>query len=64
MEDYAMHTAQPWYAYADQITKVRVLEGVTGISDYAFTSLPNLTQVELPEGLTRIGSLPWRTAGS
>ena len=56
MEDFATHAGVPWYEYADQITKVVVGEGVTGVGTYAFAGLTKLTTAELPESLTRLGA--------
>ena len=56
MEDFATHAGVPWYEYADQITKVVVGEGVTGVGAYAFAGLTKLTSVELPESLTSLGA--------
>ena len=56
MEDIATHAGVPWYEYADQITKVVVGEGVTGVGAYAFADLTKLTTAELPETLTKLGA--------
>ncbi len=56
MEDFATHAGVPWYEYADQITKVVVGEGVTGVGTYAFAGLTKLTTAELPETLTKLGA--------
>lgn len=56
MEDIATHAGVPWYEYADQITKVVVGEGVTGVGAYAFAGLTKLSTAELPESLTRLGA--------
>ncbi len=56
MEDFATHAGVPWYEYADQITKVVVGEGVTGVGAYAFAGLTKLTTAELPESLTSLGA--------
>ena len=44
----------PWSAYADQITKVVVEEGVDAVGQMAFYELPNLQEVVLPESLVEI----------
>ena len=44
----------PWGAYADQITKVVIEEGIHDIGQMAFYELPNLTEVVLPESAVEI----------
>ena len=44
----------PWTAYADQITKVVIEEGIHDIGQMAFYELPNLTEVQLPESAVEI----------
>ncbi len=46
----------PWYGVRSRITDVILEEGVTFISDYAFSDCKNLMNVALPEGLTSIGT--------
>ena len=44
----------PWSAYAEQITKVVINEGIHDIGQMAFYELPNLTEVQLPESAVEI----------
>ena len=44
----------PWTAYADQITKVVIREGIHDIGQMAFYELPNLREVVLPESAVEI----------
>ena len=44
----------PWGAYAEQITKVVINEGIHDIGQMAFYELPNLTEVVLPESAVEI----------
>jgi len=44
----------PWGAYADQITKVVIEEGIHDIGQMAFYELPNLVEVVLPESAVEI----------
>ena len=44
----------PWSAYADQITKVVINEGIHDIGQMAFYELPNLVEVVLPESAVEI----------
>ena len=45
----------PWIASGDQIKTVTIREGVTTVSDDAFTDCKNLTCLSLPESMTQIG---------
>lgn len=44
----------PWSNFKDDIKKVVINEGVTGIGDYAFYNCSNLTSVSLPSTLKEI----------
>ena len=44
----------PWSAYAEQITKVVINEGIHDIGQMAFYELPNLVEVVLPESAVEI----------
>ncbi len=44
----------PWTAYADQITKAVINEGIHDIGQMAFYELPNLVEVVLPESAVEI----------
>ena len=48
----------PWIklGYSDDIQKVVIEEGVTGVGDYAFFCCSNITSVSLPQSLQAIGS--------
>ena len=50
---YVSYSQTPW---AGDATSITVEEGVTGIGDYAFAGLKNLSTAELPTTLVRIGS--------
>ncbi len=43
----------PWYAYRESITSVNVAEstGITSVSAYVFSNLPNCTKITLPSTL-------------
>jgi len=45
----------PWLTYREQISRVRISEGITGIGNYAFYQCPGLIAAELPDSCTRIG---------
>ncbi len=58
MEDfrYTDHSVStPWYALRDDVRQVVVEEGVTAVGDYAFAYCRYVSEVSLPESLTRIG---------
>ena len=44
----------PWGAYAEQITKVVINEGIHDIGQMAFYEMPNLVEVVLPESAVEI----------
>ena len=46
---------QPWTAQREEITRVVIEEGITGIGDYAFRYLPEMCAVEIPDSVTVIG---------
>ncbi len=45
----------PWYSYADQITAVRIQNGVQNVGTYMFEEYDNLETVEIGEGVLTIG---------
>jgi len=45
----------PWSKYAYLISKIVVSEGITGIGDYAFSQMSNITSVSLPNTLHSMG---------
>ncbi len=50
----------PWQAYAGQIKRTVVEEGVTSIGNYAFYGLEHLTQVVLADSIQRLGESCFR----
>lgn len=48
-------TSAPWKDYANDIIKVVIKEGVTSVSNSAFSSLTSLTTVTFPATLTSLG---------
>ena len=54
----------PWTAYADQITKVVINEGINDIGQMAFYELPNLVEVVLPESAVEIRDYAFKNCKS
>lgn len=54
----------PWYYWRDEITGVRVCEGITRIGNQNFSQFPSLTSVSLPESLKEIGEYAFYQDGS
>lgn len=56
---------QPWSIYADEIQTVEWASGVdeTRIGDYMFAGHRALTQVTLPEGITKLGAYAFQSCG-
>ena len=54
----------PWYEYRENITKVVVEEGITGLGNFNFDGCVNLTDVSLPTTLVRMGSQVFRNCNS
>jgi hypothetical protein len=46
---------QPWYSFADKITKIVINDGVTYIGEYAFYKCENLTSITMSGSVTEIG---------
>jgi hypothetical protein len=56
MPDYDEYeNPAPWAAYADEIERVQIEPGITGIGAYAFCMYTNLSEVTIAEGVTTIG---------
>ena len=56
MMDYTNENECPWYSYRGKIVSVVIEEGVTSIGNYAFYSLYNLTELNIPDSIVSIGS--------
>lgn len=54
MYDYAWDNV-PWRLFRDSIRQVNIAEGITSIEACCFTGLSRLTNVTLPNSITRIG---------
>ena len=54
----------PWSAYAEQITKVVINEGINDIGQMAFYELPNLVEVVLPDSAVEIREYAFKNCKS
>lgn len=55
IQEYPKHTDVPWYEYRDKINKVKIENGITGISSSLFYKTETITNVEIPKTLLVIG---------
>lgn len=55
MNDYGEFSPAPWDNHADQISTVRVENGVTSVGSFAFFRLDKVTKVTLADSVTEIG---------
>lgn len=63
MADYVVNTDGDnylWAALADQITEVKIEEGITRIGDNAFRGLTALKKVNIPASITSLGNYIFR----
>ena len=63
MKNYTTKNGMPWYAYAEQIKRVVIEEGVTSIGAYAFYGMPDLVSVSIPQSVTAIGDYAFKNCG-
>ena len=56
MDNYEDIEDCPWYPFRQKITKVTVYGGISNVGDFAFSDLPNLTDVYIDAGLSVIGA--------
>ncbi len=55
MGQYSKPSEVPWHQYRDQITSVRIDDGVLSVGPYTFSQCPYLTSVTIPASVTTIG---------
>ena len=60
MADYASESDAPWYLYVTGIETVKIENGVTNISDYAFYDYTDLTAATIASSVTTIGNSAFR----
>ncbi len=46
----------PWYANCESINKVKLVEGITSVGNYAFRDCTNLKEIEIPKSVLSIGN--------
>ncbi|MBQ3497086.1 MAG: InlB B-repeat-containing protein, partial [Oscillospiraceae bacterium] len=56
MGDIESDESHPFYSYISQIKKVVISEGITSVGSRSFAGLHNVTSVQLPSTLQRIGT--------
>ena len=54
----------PWDAYAGQITRVVIEEGINAVGQMAFYELPNLVEVVLPESIGEVRNYAFKNVTS
>lgn len=59
MKDWENEEEVPWNGYRDQITEVRIKEGVTSIGAYAFADCENLTELDIADSVQTIGAFAY-----
>ncbi len=68
--DYQKVSGAPWYQYRNQVQKIVLEEGVTGIGDYAFAGCSNAVSITAPESsklplsLTSVGNYAFLNCSS
>ena len=56
MYDYSATTFAPWYSLSDNISTIRLSEGITTISSYAFKNIKHCSLVVFPNSIAAIGN--------
>ena len=56
MTDYTYSSNAPWYASAEEITRIVIEEGITYIGKYTFYKLTNVTEAVIPSTVKTIGN--------
>lgn len=59
MNEWKNEEEVPWNGYRDQITEVRIQEGVTSIGAYAFADCENLVNLDIADSVQTIGAFAY-----
>lgn len=59
MNEWQNEEEVPWNGYRDQITEVRIKEGVTSIGAYAFADCEKLVKLDIADSVQTIGALAY-----
>ena len=59
MNEWQNEEEVPWNGYRDQITEVRIEEGVTSIGAYAFADCKNLVKLDIADSVQTIGAFAY-----
>ena len=59
MNEWKNEEEVPWNGYRDQITEVRIEEGVTSIGAYAFADCENLVKLDIADSVQTIGAFAY-----
>ena len=59
MNEWQNEEEVPWNGYRDQITEVRIEEGVTSIGAYAFADCENLVKLDIADSVQTIGAFAY-----
>ena len=54
--DYTPEDPSPWSCFKDEMTAIKIEQGITKIGTYAFFECYNVTQAELPDSLEKIST--------
>lgn len=61
MNEWQNEEEVPWNGYRDQITEVRIEEGVTSIGAYAFADCEKLVKLDIADSVQTIGAFAYFT---
>lgn len=59
MNEWQNEEEVPWNGYRDQITEVRIKEGITSIGAYAFADCEKLVKIDIADSVQTIGAFAY-----